>query len=93
MIEVCIREDQGQYSVGLEPQAEPTGEQEGQAVDMMAGKPEMQPAKSLDDALAQAKQLLMTPKDAQAADEQMGFDSAISSQSMAPSQSMMGGSL
>ena len=80
MIEVCIKlDDQGQYSVGVEPATEEStdqamGGQMGAAppatagtMDMMAGgqgaAPESAeqytPAKNLDDALAQAKQLLM----------------------------------
>lgn len=78
MITVCITEDQGQYSVGLEPQEG----QEGAPADMMAGKPEMSPAKNVDDALAQAKALLMSPTDAQAADEQTGFNSVMGGQNM-----------
>ena len=78
MIEVCIKlDDQGQYSVGVEPSGEEAADQAmgGQmgaappatagTMDMMAGgaapdsAEQYTPAKNLDDALAQAKQLLM----------------------------------
>ncbi|MFA5921180.1 MAG: hypothetical protein WC856_07795 [Methylococcaceae bacterium] len=74
MFEVCIRlDDQGQYSVGAEPNE--SGEMEGMTQQQQTSKPgmmdmmqeggnmeedkNMTPAKNLDDALQQARRLLM----------------------------------
>jgi hypothetical protein len=62
MLSVTINvDDEGKFSVGVEPQGEAETEQgEGGPMDMMkGGQPEYAPAKNIDDALAQARQLLM----------------------------------
>jgi hypothetical protein len=63
MITVCIQlDDQGQYSVGVEPQNEQAsepGEGTGQDTSQAGGsEPEYQPAKSLQEALMMAGRLL-----------------------------------
>jgi hypothetical protein len=60
MLSVTINvDDEGKFSVGVEPQGE-SEQSEGGPMDMMkGGQPEYTPAKNIDDALAQARQLLM----------------------------------
>lgn len=68
---VC--DDQGQYSVGLEPQEQEQAE--GQAGGEQAPEGYLKPVKSLDDALQVARDLLSgsTGEQAQAAENEQGF--------------------
>jgi hypothetical protein len=63
MLSITINvDDEGKFNVGVEPQGESEGEQaEGGPMDMMkGGQPEYSPAKNIDGALAQARQLIMS---------------------------------
>lgn len=66
MLKVMIMSDGGQYSVGIEPEKEAMMETTTPGQDMAPGRrPEYQPAKDLEDALNQARQLLMQDQQAQ----------------------------
>ncbi len=58
MISVTINNDNGKFSVGMEPQGEGTETNEGSGMDMMKGQPEYQPAKDIEEALMIARRLL-----------------------------------
>lgn len=61
MSEVCVKielDDQGQVTVGQEPSEDYQAPAHGTAEDEQAEAAYMKPAKSIDDALATAKQLL-----------------------------------
>lgn len=98
---VCIDSEGGQFSVGVEPEGgdaaapAPAGGDAamaavpadgGQGIPAPAGDSYMKPARSLDDALAQAKQLLMADQqDPQAeAAFQAGFAGARDTSGMNP---------
>lgn len=56
---VCIEmSDDGQYSVGIEPDGADSGMTEGDPAEMEQDKSYMTPAKDIDDALAMAREML-----------------------------------
>ena len=68
---ICIeQDDDGQFSVGEEPQGQDESMPEGQE----GAEPGMQPAKSLDDALEMARSMFEQPTDDQAAGEKAFTD-------------------